>query len=227
MGHDFGQVGREIQPQAMVYVKLVLTRRCEVLVVNLEGSLDEGFVVSLHSRLAWSTPASRSSSLGTRRDIELALEILDIQPKGQVLLAKVGFEEIAKESAIRWLFQDVVQAIHVALDVALLFASIIGGVELLRHGDATMDLGIGSANQCLRTALRPCFNRGVALDRRTVIMGIGGRTAGRSGCLVPLSNPLSFFCDFVNRFRSASELAVLLKRGGLEVRPLRCREYSR
>ena len=214
----------------MVNVKLVLTGRCEVFVVDLEGGLDEGFMVALHSRLARSTLPSRSSgssSLRTGSDIELALEILDVQPKGQVFLAKVGFEEIAKEGAIRWLFQDVVQAIHVALDVALLFASFIGSVKLLRHGDATMDLGIRSTNQCLRATLRPWFNRGIALDRRTVIMEIGGRTTGRSGCLVPLSNSLSFFCDFVNRFRSASELAVLLKRSGLEERQFRCGECSR
>ena len=200
----------------MVNVELVLTRWREIFVINLESGLDEGFMVSFHSRLTLSTLANGSGSLGTGSDVELALEILDVQPKGQVLLTKVGLEEVTEVSAIRRLFEDVVQAVHVALDATLLFTRLIGSVELLRQGNATMDLGICSANQGLGTILGSCLGIGITLDGRTVTMEIGGRTEGRRGHLVPLSNPLSFVCDFVNSLCSASELAVLLKRCGLE-----------
>lgn len=64
----------------------------------------------LHGRLPGCSFHRRSVRVGTatrtRRRVELPLEVLYLQPEGQVLLAEVGLQEITEEVANSWLVED-------------------------------------------------------------------------------------------------------------------------
>lgn len=90
--YDFLQKFKEIASKNVINVELGRTRRSKVCVVDRKGGVDEGLMVPLHDHLAWcSIRASRSwlCRHGTRSNIELLLEVLDIKPEAQVLFTEV------------------------------------------------------------------------------------------------------------------------------------------
>lgn len=96
--HHIVQVCGELVAQTMVDVQFALTRRRKVGVVDLECDLNQCFVVTFHGRLARGLRAGTGGTggLGARSDAEFLLEILDLEPKRQVLFAEVFAQELAE-----------------------------------------------------------------------------------------------------------------------------------
>ena len=107
--HDLTQVRGQFVAQPVVNVQLRLTALGKVHRVNRMRLLDECLVVLLHRLLTRSIGLSRcwvtafwwwpleSGTARARSDVELALEILHLEPECQVLFAKVIPEKFAKQ----------------------------------------------------------------------------------------------------------------------------------
>ena len=193
---------------SVVDIELTLTSWSEVGVVDDEGGVHEGFVVAFHGGLTRGVARTRSGSrwsngLGAGRDVKLALQILNVKPEGQVLLAEVTAQELAEERTKTGLFENVAKAVSVALLDVLLLCVPVTAVHLLRHRDATVKLGV--------------FARGViAMNRGAVIAKIGRRRVGRGAHGgIPGCHALTFLSDLVDGLCCATELADLLLVGAL------------
>ena len=116
--HDLTQVRGQFVPQPMVNVQLRLTALSEVRRVDRVRLLDERLMVLLHRLLTrcvgFSAPevtafwwwSLESRTARARGDVELALEILYLQPERQVLFAKVVPEKFAKQVTERRIIDD-------------------------------------------------------------------------------------------------------------------------
>lgn len=164
----------------------------------------------LHSLLPWrvALPSAGQGSLrggGRRRDVKLPLEILDLEPERQVLLAEIVPQELAEQRTKWRLVNDELQPLRVALlPVPLL---VVVSVQLLRERDTTVNLGVTGrvGNFALLASIR----------RRTFLRNkIGRRAVWRITLLataVPTGCADTFVCDLIDGLRRATEFTRLLK----------------